>query len=165
MGKIIKKNKKIAILGLFLFIIAIILIIFGLAQVSRDSEDKNNVKEINRVLPKVRVFDISKERENNNYLTFKGIVEPQAEVSITSLINGQVISLAKDVGETVNHGDVLALLNNNEIRSSLDSARISFLNAEQSLFEIKLSVQTQINQAELRVKNAELALELAKEQL
>lgn len=75
-------------------------------------------------------------RENlNSYLVINGIVEPERTVEIFSRLSAYVKEIVKEEGSLVRENDVLALLDDTEIRISHEQARIGLEQAKLSLEE------------------------------
>ncbi len=71
----------------------------------------------------------------NSYLVLNGIVEPERTVEIFSRLPAYVIQIVKEEGAFVRENDVLALLDDKEIRISYQQANIQLEQAKLSLEE------------------------------
>jgi len=76
------------------------------------------------------------ERSNlNSYLVLNGIVEPERKVEIFSRLSAYVKSIIKEEGDFVRENDVLATLDDTEIKISFQQAQIQLNQAKLSLEE------------------------------
>jgi RND family efflux transporter MFP subunit len=71
----------------------------------------------------------------NAYLVLNGIVEPERKVEIFSRLAAYVKRIVKEEGAYVKQGDILALLDDTEIKISYDKAKIELEQAKLSLEE------------------------------
>ena len=75
-------------------------------------------------------------RQNlNSYLVLNGIVEPERKVEIFSRLSAYVKTIVKEEGAYVKKNDVLALLDDTEIKISHEQAKIQLEQAKLSLDE------------------------------
>jgi len=75
-------------------------------------------------------------RENlNSYLVINGIVEPERTIEIFSRLSAYVKQIVKEEGAMVRENDVLALLDDTEIRISHEQSKIALEQAQLSLDE------------------------------
>lgn len=76
------------------------------------------------------------ERKNlNSYLVLNGIVEPERKVEIFSRLSAYVREIVKEEGAYVKEKDILALLDDTEIKISYEQAKIALEQAKLSLEE------------------------------
>jgi len=76
------------------------------------------------------------QRKNlNSYLVLNGIVEPERKVEIFSRLSAYVKEIVKEEGAYVRENDVLALLDDTEIKISFEQAKIELEQAKLSLEE------------------------------
>ena len=71
----------------------------------------------------------------NSYLVLNGIVEPERKVEIFSRLSAYVKKIVKEEGAYVKENDVLALLDDTEIKISYEQAKIQLEQAKLSLEE------------------------------
>jgi membrane fusion protein (multidrug efflux system) len=71
----------------------------------------------------------------NSYLVLNGIVEPERKVQVFSRLSAYVKQIVKEEGAYVRENDVLALLDDTEIKISHEQARIALEQAKLSLDE------------------------------
>jgi RND family efflux transporter MFP subunit len=71
----------------------------------------------------------------NSYLVLNGVVEPERKVEIFSRLAAYVRRIVKEEGAYVKQGDILALLDDTEIKISYDKAKIELEQAKLSLGE------------------------------
>jgi len=76
------------------------------------------------------------QRKNlNSYLVLNGIVEPERKIEIFSRLSAYVKQIVKEEGAYVRENDVLALLDDTEIKISYEQAKIELEQAKLSLEE------------------------------
>lgn len=91
-------------------------------------------------------------------LDYTGTTEPFQTVSLRSRVEGQLLSLGVDVGDTVTQGQVLARLDDSLLQAQVNEAQ-----AELSARRAQLTqAQTQVNQAQARVEQARAELTQAR---
>jgi membrane fusion protein (multidrug efflux system) len=71
----------------------------------------------------------------NSYLVLNGIVEPERKVAIFSRLSAYVKQILKEEGAYVKENEVLAILDDTEIRISYEQARIALEQAKLTLAE------------------------------
>jgi RND family efflux transporter MFP subunit len=71
----------------------------------------------------------------NSYLVLNGVVEPERKVEVFSRLAAYVKQIVKEEGDYVKESDVLALLDDTEIRISYEQAKIELEQARLSLGE------------------------------
>ncbi len=71
----------------------------------------------------------------NSYLVLNGIVEPERKVEIFSRLSAYVKQIMKEEGAYVQENDILALLDDTEIKISFEQAKIQLEQAKLSLEE------------------------------
>lgn len=74
-------------------------------------------------------------RNLNSYIVLNGIVEPERKVEVFARLSAYVKEIVREEGALVKEGDVLAVLDDTEIRISHEQARISLDQAKLSLDE------------------------------
>ncbi|MBI4642057.1 MAG: efflux RND transporter periplasmic adaptor subunit [Candidatus Tectomicrobia bacterium] len=97
-----------------------------------------------------------------------GIVKPMvgAEVKVGSRISGTLNRLFANVGDTLKKGDIIAKLDDEELKAQVDKAKADLMAAEARLALIERGSRAQeIEQARLALKQAEINLETAKRNL
>ena len=76
------------------------------------------------------------ERKNlNSYLVLNGVVEPERKVEVFSRLSAYVKQIVKEEGDFVKENDMLATLDDKEIRISYEQAKIQLEQARLSLEE------------------------------
>lgn len=85
----------------------------------------------------------------NSYLVLNGVVEPERKVEVFSRLSAYVKQVIKEEGDYVKESDVLALLDDTEIRISYQQAKIELEQARLSLEEAE---QNYIRNKELIAK-------------
>lgn len=76
-----------------------------------------------------------KRQDLNSYLILNGVVEPERTVEIFSRLSAYVKNIIKEEGDYVKETDVLALLDDTEIKISYEQAKIQLEQARLSLEE------------------------------
>ncbi len=71
----------------------------------------------------------------NSYLVLNGIVEPERSVEVFSRLSAYINEIIKEEGDFVRENDVLAVLDDTEIKISYEQARIALDQAKVSLDE------------------------------
>lgn len=99
-------------------------------------------------------------------LTTGGSLEAVNEVTVRNLVPGrtQIISLIKE-GSIVSKGDLLVELDSNDIENQLSQAEISYQQSVSSVAEQEERHETLISDNVIKVRDAELAAELAETDL
>ncbi len=120
-----------------------------------------------------------------NYLTFNTTLEPEKMVPIYSKVDGIIAKIIKDEGSFVKKGEILALIDDKDIRNSYEQAKLSVRQAEinlkdakikmddeeanfkrsQSLYKEKIISEKDFSAAKLNYRSAQLSYEKAKQQL
>jgi RND family efflux transporter MFP subunit len=86
----------------------------------------------------------------NSYLVLNGIVEPERKVEIFSRLPAYVREIVKEEGAYVNENDILALLDDTEIKISYEQSKIELEQAKLSLDEAE---QNYIRNQELKKRD------------
>ncbi len=76
-----------------------------------------------------------KRQDLNSYLVLNGVVEPERTIEIFSRLSAYVKDIVKEEGEYVKENDVLALLDDTEIKIGFEQAKIQLEQAKLSLEE------------------------------
>jgi len=80
-------------------------------------------------------------KDLNAYLVLNGVVEPERKVEIFSRLSAYVKNIVKEEGVYVKEGDILALLDDTEIKISYEQAKIQLEQAKLSLQEAEQNFQ------------------------
>ncbi len=135
-------------------------------------------------LPLVKIYRI-KRAPILNYLTFNTTLEPEKKVPIYSKVDGIIAKIVKDEGSFVKKGEILALIDDKDIKNSYVQAKLSVRQAEinlkdaeikkddeeanfkrsKRLYEEKIISEKDFSTAKLNYRSAELSYERAKQQL
>jgi len=78
-----------------------------------------------------------KRQDLNSYLVLNGIVEPERRVEIYSRLSAYVKEIVKEEGQYVQNNDILALLDDTEIKIGFEQAKIQLEQARLNLEEAK----------------------------
>jgi len=99
-------------------------------------------------------------------VTASGNIEPAEQTQLAFASAGRVISLTVASGDTVQAGQVLAVLSGGEaLAAAVQTANLSVLNAQQALNTLQDSAGVATSQARLAVANAQSALTTADKDL
>jgi len=83
-------------------------------------------------LPLVKIESVNK-KKINSFLNLNGVVEPEKKVAVFSRLPAYVKKIIKEEGAFVKKNDILALLDDIEIKISYEQAKIQLKQAEISL--------------------------------
>ncbi len=92
----------------------------------------------------VSVAEVSR-RDLNSYQVLNGTVEPERSVEVYSRLSAYVKNILKEEGDYVNENEVLALLDDTEIRINYEQAKIALEQAEVSLQEAKQNYERSVS--------------------
>jgi membrane fusion protein, multidrug efflux system len=96
--------------------------------------------------PVVPVSVIQVERQDlNSYQVLNGTVEPERRVEVYSRLSAYVKEILKEEGDYVNENEVLARLDDTEIRITYEQAEIALEQAELSLEEAKQNYERSVS--------------------
>jgi RND family efflux transporter MFP subunit len=152
---------------------------FAMMQKLKDSDTENK-----GLLPLVKIKRIEK-KPLMNFLTFNTTLEPEKKVPIYSKVDGIIKKIIKEEGAKVNRGDILALIDDKDIRTNYEQAKLSVRQAElnvkdalikkedeeanfkrsESLFKEKIISEKDFATARLNKNSAVLSYERALQQL
>jgi len=97
---------------------------------------------------------------NSNILTLKGDIENNI-ISATTTISGKIIEMKKQQGETVNAGDVIAVIDNTNQKYVVDQLQAVVNMKKAKLEELQVGTRPQqIEQAEAQVRATKAQLDL-----
>lgn len=121
----------------------------------------NNEKEETAV----KTMKATKGTISTEYM-YSGTIKPKTEVDVLSSINGKVANVNFDVGDMVNEGDILFVMDTTDIVNSINVSKASVDSSEASVQTAKTnlelangsSMQTQIENAKNSVTNTEKSL-------
>ena len=106
---------------------------------------------------------------SNEYM-YSGSIEPSDEVDVTCKLSGEVAKVNFDVGDTVNEGDILFVMDTEDIEKDIKLAQASVKSAQTGVDSAEnnlkmangASMQSQLDNAKNSITNAESSLERAK---
>jgi len=174
------ENKKSPKKKLIIIIASVIIIaIFGYGaygalqkQKNNNLEDTNQNNSEQERLFEVKTMTINNatSSSNNLYIETVGAVNAETKVDVTVLAKGTIQSLSFDRGDQINAGQVLAYLKSNTTRTGYQNAQTNYYNMLSNLEAVKRTTQSNVEQAEIGViqaqeaiNNAEISLESAQE--
>jgi len=156
---------------IFLFVIIISLLIFRVIdnlnqkqskEESPSSQLQTSTVEEGKVVP-VRTVKAGR-GEINSYLKVNGIVEANENIRVTSSIMGRVKEIKAKEGQEVSQGDILVLLDDEEIKIQVAQAQATLDSAQAYYDKIKSGARPQeIKQAESALLQAEVNRDSAEE--
>lgn len=148
-------------------IILILIVLLVIAAVNRVSQKRQEVttapqNQMVRIVP-VEVSRVQR-GEIKSFLSVSGLIEPKEIVRVFAKTVGQVKEILVEEGTKVNKGDILARLDDEQIRLQVAQARANLDAAQASLAKIKAGARPQeISQAEAAVRQAEINLKSLEE--
>lgn len=95
-------------------------------------------------VPKVVVFNVNEYRIENAIIESVGEVESLSQVELKSQVSERVKEIRVRIGERVNRGDVLLVLDDVLLNSQIDQAQASLGSAQVALGRIRLEQQQQL---------------------
>lgn len=132
-------------------ITTVLLICISLSAFAGCGSDKENTKEetaVNVTVHKVSANDISSE------VSYTGEVRAMEESDVSSKISAVIRGFNYDIGDYVNAGDVLAILDDTDYRLSYNQALASYNNALSSYKQVNNQSETAISNAQMEYNNA-----------
>lgn len=162
-----KNSKKITIITFVVIIIAA----FTFILINNKSKMEAKAKSVSfsNAIP-VKVTEVSKMKLDNS-LTYIGTTYPIVEVPILSETQGKVLNLHFNVGDYVNKGKLLIVVDTVLKYANYLNAQAAFEKAKndlaryEKLFDTKSINEVQLEQAKFAYKSAEAQLIIAKKQL
>lgn len=91
----------------------------------------------------VSVAEVNRQ-DLNSYQVLNGTVEPERSVEVYSRLSAYVKNILKEEGDYVNENEVLAVLDDTEIRINYEQAKIALEQAEVSLQEAKQNYERSV---------------------
>ncbi len=154
------KKKKKTILIIAGVVVVVIIVIVNMTA--------NTHKSTKVTMAKVKPYDLVE------VVSASGRIQPKTKVDITAEVNGEIISLPVREGQRVKAGDLLVVLDTVQARSDVDQARFALDEAnarlvgakttleqaeeeykrQQSLFQQKLSSETEFKNAKYKYLSA-----------
>ena len=159
------KIKKRTFFFIFLFIVIIGLlalrIVDRLNERQQEEVEKSQIKE--EIIIPVRTAMVEK-GEVNSFLKVTGVVEANETVRVTSEIMGQAKEVKVKDGEEINKGDILIVLDDEQIKIQVAQAQATLDSIQASYDKIKSGARPQeIKQAESAVLQAKINRDSAEE--
>jgi len=163
--KYFMKIKKRTLFFIFLFIVIIGLlalrIVDRLNERQQEEVEKSQIKE--EIIIPVRTAMVEK-GEVNSFLKVTGVVEANETVRVTSEIMGQAKEVKVKDGEEINKGDILIVLDDEQIKIQVAQAQATLDSIQASYDKIKSGARPQeIKQAESAVLQAKINRDSAEE--
>ncbi|MCF7795430.1 efflux RND transporter periplasmic adaptor subunit [Patescibacteria group bacterium] len=161
-----RPQKKLIIVITSIIIIAI----FGYgAYATLQKQNKENIEDGNQ---KTKVFEVetttisnASSSSDNLYIEATGAVEAETKVDVSALTKGTIQLLSFDRGDQVNTGQVLAYLKNTSTRTGYQNAQTNYYNMLSNLEAVKRTTQSNVEQAQVGVIQAQEAIKNAKTSL
>ncbi len=137
--------RKIILISFVLVLAALVIWKLILFASSKEKSLKRGKTPIAVICENITIGDIEDTAE------FTGALAGNAEVSVSPKISGLVNKIYVDLGDKVEQGQLLATLDDEEIKNEVDEAKARLLVARAALEEINTSVATAQNELE-RIK-------------
>ena len=153
----------------FILLIAIGFFVFkiGLPMYQQKQQEKDEIESTSQVQQE-RIVPVQTEKvqrgEIKSFLTVSGLIEPRETIKVYPKTVGQVKELLVKEGDTVQKGDILVRLDDEQIRLQVAQARATLDSAQASLEKIRAGARPQeISQAEAAVQQAKINRDSAEE--
>lgn len=119
--------------------------------------------------PSIRIIEAAKVKKGNirGILVATGIIKPQvgAVVKIGTRATGTLDKMNVKIGDRVKRGQLIALIDDREIRKAIEYQKASLTAAENTLSQIKITYPERIKEAKANYEYARLNYEREKELL
>jgi RND family efflux transporter MFP subunit len=139
----------------YLFLIALLILTAAGALIYFRSEPKSNDFE---------VFSV-RERTIHPYILATSSIYPNEHLELSFPVSGTVSEVKVKPEQTVKKGDVLAVLEAEDIEDQLKNARINMKISQQRMAQTEKANEGQIRNLEIQLKNAGYQLEQAQQNL
>ena len=110
---------------------------------------------------------VAKTDEIRSELNLSGTIMPNAKVSIFSKMAGQIVKMPVEVGQQVNEGDLLAVIEHEELLLNKRQAQAAYRSAEAAYNQVqklaRIQIEGQVAQAQASVSAAETSLQQVKD--
>ena len=110
---------------------------------------------------------VAKTDEIRSELNLSGTIMPNAKVSIFSKMAGQIVKMPVEVGQQVNKGDLLAVIEHEELLLNKRQAQAAYRSAEAAYNQVqklaRIQIECQVAQAQASVSAAETSLQQVKD--
>lgn len=110
---------------------------------------------------------VAKTDEIRSELNLSGTIMPNAKVSIFSKMAGQIVKMPVEVGQQVNKGDLLAVIEHEELLLNKRQAQAAYRSAEAAYNQVqklaRIQIEGQVAQAQASVSAAETSLQQVKD--
>lgn len=130
------------------FLLTICLSIFILAGCNNSDTDKNNTSAVNVTVHKVTKNDI------NSEVSYTGEIKALEESDVAPKVSATIMELNYDIGDYVEAGDVLAVLDDTDYRLSYNQTLAAYNSAVSSLTQMKTQLETAISSAQMEYNSA-----------
>lgn len=130
------------------FLLTICLSIFILAGCNNSDTDKNNTSAVNVTVHKVTKNDI------NSEVSYTGEIKALEESDVAPKVSATIMELNYDIGDYVEAGDVLAVLDDTDYRLSYNQTLAAYNSAVSSLTQTKTQLETAISSAQMEYNSA-----------
>ncbi len=130
------------------FFLTICLSIFVLAGCGGSDADKNNTSAVNITIHKVIKNDI------NSEVNYTGEVKALEESDVAPKISATILELNYDIGDYVEAGDVLAVLDDTDYRLSYNQTLAAYNSAVSNLTQMTTQLETAVSSAQMEYNSA-----------
>lgn len=121
------------------------------------------------VPPSIKILETARVQKDNikGVIVETGIIKPQvgAVVKIGARATGEISKMFVKVGDIVKKGQLIALIDDREIRQSIEQQKASLLAARNTLSQIELTYPERIKEAKANFEYAKINYEREKELL
>lgn len=155
--KIFSYIRSHAVLSTGVVLVAIATAVIAGRVASRSSVVVTNDSNIK----KVSLVDVNTYKDSNSKISADGVVESVSQVDLRSQIGAPVVSVNVSIGDTVYQGQVIATLQNADVRALLDQARAGLQVAEGQYTGTGISLESSRNSAIENIRGAYLAADEA----
>ncbi len=125
----IKRHKKLCIF-LLIIVIAVIVILYVIQQ------QKTSMSDDSYTTVTMETMDLDVE------ITGSGVIEPQDQYAITSMVQGDIETASFEEGDVVQEGDLMYQFSTEDAQSNVTNAKLSLKQAQQSYKDAKKTQQS-----------------------
>jgi multidrug efflux pump subunit AcrA (membrane-fusion protein) len=101
-------------------------------------------------------------RPDNSVLTLPGVIEPYESIPVSSKLNATITAMMVRDGTNVTKGQLLCVLEDTDLRQQIESARVSYLSAQEALRRSQESQGADLERKQLALRAAEKEVESGK---
>ncbi len=94
-------------------------------------------------------------RPDNSVLTLPGVIEPYESIPVSSKLNATITAMMVRDGTSITKGQLLCVLEDTDLRQQIESARLSYLSAQEALRRSQESQGADLERKQLALRAAE----------